>query len=388
MLLVATCMIPLSSRAADVYLEPSVSISGGYDENRRLDPEEPDGQTGLELIGEAEAGWRTRTREAVFNAAAHVNRYSDSELDSTDWFLDLDLLRRWRRDEVGLFASYRRASTVTTELEDTGRLRGDRIRKDWTVSPSWTHKLSRRTETTLDYAFTDVMFQDGEANGLFDYREHFIESRLFHRLDRLTGVYGTAEYTRFDSESDTTSDDVSVLVGVERELSRVLTVGAAIGAQYSETDSPNAEGGPARSTDDGFIYEGSAEWTFQRSVLTAEAARSVESSGVGSLSVVDTLSATWTRALTRQWDLNINGSASWREFQPAGGGVSEDRVYYDAEARLEWHGLPRWGVDLSYRYRRQEFDDPGDGAVTEDTADSSAVWLTLRYRWARMDLFR
>ena len=67
-----------------------------------------------------------------------------------------------------------------------------------------------------------------------------------------------------------------------------------------------------------------------------------------------------------------------------------DRTYYDAEAKIIWHGRPRWLVDLAYQYRRQEFDEPVEtaGEPAGDSAESNALWLTMRYTWQRMDLSR
>lgn len=393
--LLAALVLPLSTapvpaRAAEVYVAPAVSVAAGHDDNLRLDPAGGDDQSILQLIGEAEVGSKTRTREAVLNAAAQVNRYSDSQLDSTDWHLDLDLLRRARRDELELLTSYRRASTLTTELEDTGRLQQDRERRDWSIAPSWTHQLSRRTETKLLYQFTDVAYQGGSATGLTDYRDHLVESSVTHSLNRTTDLYGRADYTRFESEQGTNSDNVSLLAGLERNFSRRLHAGFGLGARYIDSDFLTPEGTRQTESDSGLIYEARAAWTLETGMVSVEGSRTVQSSGLGTLADVDSLQAAWTQSLSRTWELNVNGGASWRDFAATGTQGSGKRRYYNAETRLVWRGWPRWQVDLAYQYRRQAFDNPqaGENGTTGDSADSNAVWLTMRYAWARIDPFR
>ena len=92
----------------------------------------------------------------------------------------------------------------------------------------------------------------------------------------------------------------------------------------------------------------------------------------------------------RAFEFIVNAGASRQEFAPTASQAREDRMYYNAEARIVWRGRSRWQIDLAYRYRRQEFDDPED-VVAEDTdnsPESNAVWLTMRYTWARIGLFR
>ena len=54
-------------------------------------------------------------------------------------------------------------------------------------------------------------------------------------------------------------------------------------------------------------------------------------------------------------------------------------------------GRPRWRVDLAYRYRRQEFEEPQENVETGETGDSAeshSVWLTIGYTWAPIGLTR
>ncbi len=389
-LMLLAAPVPNPASADDTYVEPSLSVALGHNDNLRLDPAEEDSQTFLEVIAAAELGALTRTREAVLDTAVHINSYSDSELNTTDWFLGLDLLKRSQRDELALSADYRRASTITTELEDTGRLRENQRREEFSIGPSWTYHISRRTETSLRYAFTDVAYQGGGDDGFRDYDNHFLAAGVSHGLSRTTFLYGRAAYTRFQSEEATESDNVSVLAGLEHDFSRRLQAGVGLGARYLDTESVVADGTVESESGDGLIYEAYATWQLKKGRVSVQATRQAQASGVGALSEQDRLQATWKRNLTRAWELNVNAAASRQDFTPAATRDDQERVYYNAGARMIWRGRPRWRVDLAYQHRRQEFDNPPAAVSTdgEDSAASNAVWLTMRYTWQRMDPFR
>lgn len=384
--LLAGMSAPDAGWAADWSLEPVVRLETAYDDNIRLEPdEEADGVTRGSLIIDTVLSGRSPTSEANVSLGLHFDRYSDETLDTDDQFLGVDLVKRTLLSEYALALQYDRDTTLTSEFDDSGLVRdGSRVER-FGAEPSWTYQWTERTSIRPAYRYGESNFRDTADEELDDNRNQDLSVLLTHALSERTALLGQVALERFEvTEGDpATTDNVQATGGITYRASEVLTLTGTVGGRRTEFEE-TVGGITNRATDNGAVYELTAEWSWPRSSLSLEAGQSLEPSSISSSAEETRLGATYRYQMSERSEFRIAANAARRKYAPtADRAGDEQRDYYRVEVATDWQLSRVWVMSGGYRYRREE-NDPALDPSRDNIAESNSIFLTLSYALPRL----
>ncbi|HEC17399.1 MAG TPA: hypothetical protein ENI99_12630 [Sedimenticola sp.] len=367
--------LPGAISAAQWYSESSVRIRGVYDDNIRLSRRYGEDVTGSILSGRMKAGRRTEITDINLSGSLDLKRYSgDDSLDTNNGEIEVDLSHRTERNQFGLNAGLVLDSTLTSELESSGRTQASKRRIRKTFAPSWTHTLSERTALTLSYTHVDTKYRDARLTGLYDYKYLVLGTTLTHRLNQKTQVAASLNASLYKASNrvDSRTRDIGLTLGVSRDFSENFRAGIAAGMRYSETKYKLA-GGDEENSDSGYLLNANMERSFEQAAIRGEFSHLVQPSGAGALLVSDRLilEADYKLSERLSWHLV---SRVYRNSAADEKDSSQDRTYLLIEPKVRWRVTRRWDVEGSFRYRRQK-------RKSEGTVDSNAVFVSVRHAW-------
>lgn len=293
------------------------------------------------------------------------------DLDSNNFFANLDGALRNEFNQWGLGVAYSRDSTIQSELLDTGITDVSKVRKQKTVAPSWQHAFSEFMSVDLGYYYAAVSYEDGADAGLFDYDIDTFNvsvSRLLGEFDYLKlNLY----YTAFDAPYvESEYADRGLTLGYAHVLSEYYRFDATAGVRRTKFN--NVIGRNESSS--GFIGELSVTRTFEQGTVRASLGRKIDPSGSGTLQQRDSL----ILRLTRRFASMMNGALALgvhrnksleRDF------TRLDRTYYFVTPNLVWRLAEDWSARLFYRYQYSKYD----GA--SDNAQANVAGVRVSYEW-------
>ncbi|NEV60737.1 outer membrane beta-barrel protein [Thiorhodococcus minor] len=377
-------LIPLSTwvHAEQWYVEPRASLQAFYDDNVRLSVASPVSSSGGTATGEVEAGRRSEISDIGLSAKVIARRYADaSDLDETDSALGFTSAYQWGLSRFGLDASFDYDSTLTSEIATSGLVQVNKRRERVLVSPSWTYNLGSRAQARAGASYQEITYEDVELIPLFNYSFATADLTLTYGLSERATLFGRASYAKYDADQvDTTSDSVGAEVGASYALSETLALTTYAGLRNTKAETPTLLG-TEETENSGPLFQLELKKTFDRGQLRVSADRSVVPSSSGTLLDTTALAASVDYELAPRWKF-LFSARGYRNRTPDGESSGYDRDYFSFSPGIR-HKLTRsLSVDLSYRYRWQEYDSRDKDAV------SNAVFLSLRYSMPRDPLSR
>jgi len=154
----------------------------------------------------------TAARQSTFTGSGSE---SSDRLDREDTRLNLNAYRRTERGDFGLSANISRASTLDSELDDTGNvIEENATRLSRTVGPNWSQSLTEQMRLNLNYNYTTVDYSS-ELDPLditgYDY-DVFSASLVRIFSDRINGTTSFS-YSRYQPNAGIDSDTLSLQIG-------------------------------------------------------------------------------------------------------------------------------------------------------------------------------
>ena len=261
------------SANADVWVfEPSIALDQRFDDNFRLESVRERGVSATRAVASGELSRESKTfafrGQARVDALLSVNEDFDDELSSNQiLFFEARQLRP--RSSYGLTFSYKRdtpsrdISADITDLSQTASDTGASVTQDENVSrerfvfnPEFNYKLSRLSEVTFGFTYTDVSHGLPSVQDAIDRQvaatianenapQELVETLL--ALDRPAEINDIGRFTIADELDDFT--EALVEVNYRRQLSRIDTASALVSfsafeAQSEVADAPEAERTP------------------------------------------------------------------------------------------------------------------------------------------------
>jgi hypothetical protein len=373
------CITSVTLARAEVALpswdfEPGIRLSALYDDNVRLSRIDPEGSFGGIISAYALASQRTEVRDLSFRATVDSRLYTDiSELDSTDGSVEFDYGYRFDRGEVGLFSSFVYDSTQISEEETTGLVQINQRRKRFEIRPSGQYLISERARVGADVSLQDVSYEDVDDDVLSDYQFMRIGLNGGYDLNERMEMLGRLTHDRYDSEDSDRSESLGGELGVRYQLSERTVLNALAGVQSVKASSDDIDDGDDdRST--GPIFEVGFQRDYQPGLVRVLLQRSLLPSGRGTL--LDTTRANLfiSRPITERWTARLAVNAG-RNRNPDGSTNFNDRDFVTVSPGLRWRVGESSSLDLSYRFRWQEYD------VLSGDAMSNAVFLAFVHDW-------
>lgn len=366
--------------ASQWYIQPEAEVETLYDDNVRLTPEFAEESFAALVRARAAAGRRTETSDVFLAAEVDSRWYADvADFDRTNGAFVFKGVQEAERSRFGLDANFDYDSTRTSEEETTGLVQVDKRRSRFRVRPYWRYALTPRADVNASASYEQVSYEDVDEIPLFDYSFVRGAMGLTYRMTERLDVFSSLSYEDYEaSDLDRSADSYGIIGGAEYALSPTLTVRAAAGARYSETE-VSVAGVVEEDDTTGPLFELRVEKEFDLGRLVFSADRRLRPTGRGDLLDTTGLFMRLDYDLAPRLAFQFTGRG-YRNRQSGGETSFSDRDFVRAEPRLAYRLGRNTELAVGYRLRYQDREALGDSAT------SNAVFLTLRYDGRRQPL--
>lgn len=395
--------------------------------------------TGYGIITSAEAktGVRSDNYDVFFMGRLNLKRYiSDLDYDTDDFFLNLNARYDLNTKNTFRFsAKYNQESTLTSELDVTGETQDNVPRTKWSISPEWQHNLSETKFIQMIYSHEEVFFEEdeidvtGETGNLarnrryFDYTYDQVSLSFNHQWNEQLLNFLTVGWSRYAVPANKSETDEYLFeAGLEYEITETWSASLMGGGRYTVTDRGAINGPkppeivgifegeqligldlvdpderPAFSDSQlGMVFSLGTKKRFETGYISANYSRSTSPTSNGRLQTVDRFSTNYLYKITQHLEFHLNGQINITKATADENSTRDnrDRTYYTVKPSLKWKFNRQLSLSGGYRYRRQERNvvddtdnlDANNSLVLnpktiEDSAESHAVFLTLKYQW-------
>ncbi len=423
-LLIFSAGFSVSAVAEEWYIQPSFSLRTEYDDNKRLFTDtflrslrEQRGEVGIDSYGiittaDVKTGVRSDNYDIFFKGKVAVKKFfSDLDLDHENFFLDFKSSYNFdARNTFSLSAAYNQESTLTAGLDVTGVLENI-PRWTWTVSPDWMFLLSEDKYIQANYSHTDVSYGESLTSRYTDYTYDSVSLTFFHQWNAKLQNYASVGWSRFEQSAiEFRADEVTINTGLNYNFSETWSVSLMGGLRFTQTDGLQivdnttqqpvaifgADGSllgitsrtiinrslqPFSDSQTGLVFTVSSEKQFEKGNASISYSRSTSPTGSDGLRTVDRFSFDSLYKITQHLHFLLNGAVHMTK-STANTQITRDRTYYTVTPQLRWQFNRQLSLSGGYRYRRQKYE-PGENSTSNitSTAESNAVFITLKYQW-------
>jgi len=402
--LTASLLAVPAAPAAQWYLNPSLSVHGGYNDNIRLTTGSHNAVEELTVSPELAFGRRT----AISNLSGSVgvdsrHFWGEDGLNTTDRHLDLSShynsspLTIWRLD-----GNITRDTTLQSELSDTGVVlqRSPRLKRS--ISPSWQYQWNRKTRLQLGYQYQGVSYPEGTTAGFQDYKTNTANGSLTYLYDQRNQISGSVAYTDYrTTNGNVTARYAIAQFGGSHAFSQVLSANLAIGWRRTDTTLKQqrpiyqivltSRGLELRQTgtttreisnsNNGYVLSGGLTRKLETGKLSATVSRNIQPTAYGGVIQTDRLGLSAKRRYSRTFGASLD--LSYYRTRAVSTSVSGlDRNFIRVEPAAHWKLSRWWTIRADYRYTRQQYKNQST------TATQNAFYVTARYDWPRIAVSR
>lgn len=267
------------------------------------------------------------------SAGLNVQRSSNKNItiDRDDPNFNFGWTRALERGSFGLNASYSKASTRITEIDESGRVLRDGDSTTKSIGANFTHLITERLSINSGAQYLKKDFSVGNFTG---YTSKSLNTGLSYQLTEKISPFAQVSWTDYKSEGLTAIDRKSqnYSAGANFILSPRLNYGLSAGISHVE------------NTGNGRIYGANATYLGDRYNLKASLGRSISPSSLGGFQESDNLSIGYGYELS---------------------------------------AISRFGADISWR-RNNSFNDSESGSVSgfysRDLTEYWQMRLSARHR--------
>lgn len=403
---------PVRVIAAEYYIEPSVAARYEFDNNRSLRQDAASAST-WRFSPSVAFGRLTPSSEVTGAARVDVNESNREEVDSTDVYAGLFPVYRTERSEWSLDTTYRRDTSLRTDIfNDTGRPTGreaeapdpdpsnpDNIPKDDTglgeerqkvqrnvvlVSPQWNRELSPRLDLGLRYSYLDTFYGGAQASGLVgsrlvDSRRHLGRASLSYRFSEVDDVSVFTGFQNFQNERNREFDTYRIGFGLNHRFSETLAATLNVGPEYTD----RSDG----KDDFGYSVGFGVNKNLESSQLAVVFRRGVAPNEAGDALERNQVDIRWFGDLSERWSFSLLARAFQNERGSAGGSgtgsASNDRYYAQVEPRISYRISEDLSCELGYRFRWEDEDSPEGGSAFAHAGLFGVIYAFDRFSLSR-----
>ncbi len=386
-LCILIALLPANNlQAREIYALPFVSIQTIYDDNRQLWTDRRSRGLKTEVYGllssvGANVGVQSDRYKIDLRNRVSINRYeSEMDLDSDNVYIDLTSnYNLSERITVGLTGNYTRDTTLTSEIDVTGVIQGNKIREQWSVIPDVSIILTPRQSIQASYTHLDTSYE--ESRFLVDYTNDIVSLTHNYQWTPLLTSFVNGSWMDFTIPSlNRKTTQYSINIGADYQFLPTWSASFMIGERFTTTE-VTFLGRTFSSSQQGLIFNFSINKEFESGSARASYSRLTSATGFGQLLVFDKLEANFSHKLTDNLRFSLTGGINVTTNSDTNN-TNSDRTYYHVSPSLSWHFNRQTSLSASYRYRNQKFDREDEAAV------SNAVFLTFNYRWDKLSTQR
>jgi predicted porin len=377
-----------SSPAAEWKMESSINQSLSYDDNFRM-AEEPVGSLIYQLTPTLNLARKTEVWDAATEASYGVQSYSDSATqDQNPQRYGFNTQYRTERSSLGLGSSYSITPTRNTALLDSGNFVSDAVGENWSVTPSYSYKMTELDSLTASAIYSKTTYSTGDFSNNDNQSINLGWQRQWsERLNYSVAAF----YSKFESQqssSNVSSDSYGINLSTNYMLSELWQLNGTIGGRITDTTN-KIEANPGlmvvnQTTSQGFLADLSARYTGERLSSSFGLNRSLVPSGQGQLTEQTGINLDLSYQLSER--LSSRMGASYQQTDSASGEPMDntngvERTNINLSAGIDWKLTPDWIFSAIYQHRKQERKNPDT-----ITANSNIFMLTLNYNWPGLSI--
>ncbi len=397
--------------AAEYFVRPIINAGLEYDDNLRLDPNDPKTVTTQRYFPTLLFGVRTPAVNTQGIARAEIIQADDDEFDRTNGFMRLNTTYTAPRDLWDVGAEWRQDSAFNTTIVGPVEAPGGETSVDDSVDPTeneqpdtdvrnvvrqevqrtrvrfrptLTRVLTQKLNLELGYRFSSTMFEDVPGTGLVDNTVNTVLGELAYQWTPIDTLIGRVDYAHFDSDASV-FDQGSVLGGLGHRFSETIDAELLLGATYTtfeeaaSVDNPQGDSG----NDTTFAVYLTVEKELRTGSVAAFFQRDVGGGGFGFARRGTQFDVRWdTVIVPDRWFFTLAAQA-FKTDAIDDDDAGDDRGFVQIQPKVRWQFSPQLALDISYRFRR---NDPEGGV--DNAADSNAGIIGLAFSFDRYAISR
>jgi hypothetical protein len=380
------------ANAADTYVEPTFTVGGEYDTNRRMVTTSGGSKSLNGYYGTADALIGIRTPRSLSELRPYV-RYqafpSARELDRTEGGIDFKTRFNTIRSETNFLGTFYRRDDYNSQFVNVGfdpfnpnapsnsdgvATNAVETRTQLDLHPNFVYRWSETMGVGVDLEYQNVKFTSDTTVVQEDYDNWDAELYLERRVSPKTRVVGGATAGRFKTkDGSNVTDSVGASFGVFHDWSTQTQGAFQLTAERSKVDQGLLNVKEEKSTDVG--AELSAFHRGEVSRIRFVLGRSLVPTGAGERTTRDEVRAQYDRDLSQR--LSFRGALRAFRQRPLSSNAVVDKANRDVatgEISLEWRYSPTWFVTGGYSYTWQDI------ATNNGPANNNRVYLSVGYR--------
>ncbi len=382
--------------AKEIYFKPSISIQTEYDDNKRLKTNRfnniDTSAYGIITRVNAKVGARSDRYEVALDNQFILNRYKSTfDLDSEDFNFNLTSnYQLTERNNVSLEASFKRNTTLTSELDVNGGGSGiiqDNIRHEqWSIDPSWSYTLSSTQFLQMSYTHAEHNYAKSAVGSFVNYTIDNFSSSFTQQWTPLFSNFLSFSALSFkipkigegNTESSRKTTEYSINIGAQYQITPTWSTSLTVGERFTKTEQTFQQLNFSTKNDvQGLIFSFSLDKQFETGKANITYSRSTSPQGQGRLQVSENLVASFDHQFSQKLQVSLNGSFN---DVSTSGNVNDGnaRTYFDIRPTIRWGFDKQTSLTASYRYRTQSFNSRNEQAI------SNAVIINFNYRWDKV----
>lgn len=295
-------------------------------------------------------------KEMSADISLSIERSSDQKIsiDREDPSLTLAWKTLLPYGVLSLNARYDEASTLVSELTDTGLVQTDGTRRSQSYNVSYSHSISDKLNASVNGGYSRVNYSGGT---LTNYQLPSASLALNYQYSEVLEPYIQASLSHYqpDNNQQPTSDSMSAVLGANWALSDRLTSEFSAGLNRVS----------AEKTDTGFQGAFKLKYLAELTTATVSIARSTTSSGNGGFIDSDQLQASITRDLTSK--SAVGADVSFRQTK----GLNKTDLYV-LNLFYRYEVSPQWDMRVNTQFKQLK-------NANDQTANANVLGLAINY---------
>lgn len=359
----------LGATAAQWSVDPSVVMRADRVYNPYLEQNDPISLYAGRLSVQAPLHIEEETRSLVITPRLSGRRYDrEKSLNGDETSLGLATLAESENAVWRLDGNVERASTVTSEWDDTGFVGARKWRIARALSPSVQWVATSGISLSLSGNHSEVRYSDSANTPLVGYDNTLVNASISREFnERVSGGFSLYMSRVEVPLGDNTSDDLGAQLNATREWNEVWYTRVQLGGHRT-----HSQVGATGEWRRGATSEASLTRNGEYGKLDFSWSRSVSPSGVGVLVRRDL----WTYVQSHELSERVGTSVSLR-LQHDESLASANTAANRRAARVEWRLnvtlTPEWNATLGIDFARQRYDGQ------HDDAETAALLIQLGY---------
>ncbi len=379
----ALCFFGLSTLGSALYLlcfSSSVFARDGFsvgiketavfDTNPLMRPDNTPQDTirGIESTASVEYKRENRSRVFMTDASIRRNQFDISGYNTTDFFFNLNFKRQTARWITELNGSVKYDTPRTSDENALGLTRLSDRRLNFSVSPSFIYKLSRRKSMGINTLWSETVYNDGSS--LTDHQTQTVSPFLAYTMDYRNTLSVAFQYQQYQALSgrELTSDSVGPFLTWQHSLTPKTTIETSFGMLGTRYTGDAQQGDWEINP----IYSFKIEHSDQQNTAIFSISRARQALTNGTESDITTAQISNEFAIAPKWLLNVK--TEYKKAKQSSFSSDDLDNSYSAYIDTAYDVSRDLKFSMSYKYAQENY------ITNKDQASRNVIRASLDYK--------